>query len=265
MTSHKSILSIILVCVPFLLDAQVNYKVIRVDGSIVYVRTGNSMSQGDVFAENENLSFGTPTSRAAVINPEKGRFILQPDNTTDLQNAKTHFLPGINNISTRGGAFNNLQDLQNHFKDTLVIISKAVLAVNPYTYPMNDNHFFYLTYTYEGEQINKKLNYTENQLSLERADILRVDDKPITSPDSPDMTLSYYSDGTSGHISDCYVFFPDPALLKFELSVILEGMEQASYTTKVNEISGYLYEFYGKPDKKDVMLYLENEFGLTRE
>ena len=265
MIPKKSILAIMLFCIPLLLGAQTSYKVIRVDGSILYVRTGNSMNQGDVFAEDENLSFGTPASRAAVINPEKGRFILQPDNTADLKNAKTHFLPGMNNISTRGGAFNNLQDLQNHFKDTLVIINKAVLAVYPYAYPMDDNHFFYLTYTYNGEQINKKLGYNVNQVLLDRDEILRVDDKPITSPDTPGMTLGYYSDGASSHISDFSVFFPDPALLRFELSIILDGMAQAPYTTKVNEISGYLTEFYGKPDKKDVMQYLENEFGLKRE
>jgi len=265
MSLQKSILIILLICIPLLLDAQASYKVIRVDGSIVYVRTGNSMSQGDVFAENENLSFGSPTSRAAVINPEKGRFILQPDNTNDLKHAKTHFLPGMNNISTRGGAFNNLQDLQNHFKDTLVIINRASLAVNPYAYPMDDNHFFYLTFLYNGEQINKKLGYNVNQMLLDRNEILRVDDKPIHGPDTPAMTLSYSSDGAYRRISDFSLSFPDPAQLKNELSIILDGLAQASYTNKVNEVSGYLSEFYGTPDKKDVMQYLENEFGLKRE
>jgi len=188
-----------------------------------------------------------------------------PSNPNDLKNAKTHFLPGMNNISTRGGAFNNVQDLQNHFKDTLVIISKSALAVNPYTYPMDDNHFFYLTYTYNGEQINKKLGYNVNQVLLSRDEILRVDDKPIASPDKPIMSLGYASDGSYRHISDFFLFFPDPVLLKSELSVILDGMAQSHYATKVNEIMGYLSEFYGKPDKKDVMQYLENQFGLKRE
>ena len=56
------------------LAAQADYKVIKVNGSIVYVRTGSSMAEGDVFAEDEDLDFATPNSRAAVINPEKGRF-----------------------------------------------------------------------------------------------------------------------------------------------------------------------------------------------
>jgi hypothetical protein len=258
-------LVIILLCFPFLSRAQVNYKVIKVNGSIVYVRSGNPMTQGDVFPENEDLSFGSPTSRAAVINPEKGRFILQPDNPGDLANAKTHFLPGMNNISTRGGAFNNVQDLQNHFRDTLVLLKKTSLAVNPYRFPMDEEHFFFLTYTYSGEQINKKLGFDENQLVLNREEVLMVDEVPIVSPDKPEMTLSYYTpDGVTG-ISTFNMFFPDPESLTFELSVILEGREDLPYATKVNEISGYLYEFYGKPDKKDVMQYLEDEFGITGE
>ena len=40
--------------------SQVNYRVIKVNGSIIYVRTGNSMTQGDVFTEDEDLSFQVP-------------------------------------------------------------------------------------------------------------------------------------------------------------------------------------------------------------
>src|SRR4030042_4669496 len=80
--------------------SQVNYRVIKVNGNIVYVRTGNSMTQGDVFAENENLSFQSPNSRAAVINPNSGRFILAPDNYDDLSSAKSNFLPAMSNLST---------------------------------------------------------------------------------------------------------------------------------------------------------------------
>jgi len=256
---------IILLCLPFLSAAQINYKVIKVNGSIVYVSNGNAMSQGDVFPEDENLSFGSPTSRAAVINPEKGRFILQPDNKADLANAKTHFLPGMNNISTRGGAFNNVQDLQNHFKDTLVLLRYAALAVNPYKFPMDEENFFFLTYTYEGEQINKKLSYKENQLVIARKEVLVVDDVAIVSPDKPEMTLNYFTADGVTNISTFNMFFPDPDVLKFELSIILEGREDIPYAAKVNEISGYLYEFYGKPDKKDVMQYLEDEFGIKSE
>jgi len=258
-------LLIVVLCFPLLTGAQVNYKVIKVNGSIVYVRNGNPMSQGDVFPEDESLSFGTPTSRAAVINPEKGRFILQPDNTSDLANAKTHFLPGMNNISTRGGAFNNVQDLQNHFKDTLVLLRKAALAVNPYKFPMDEDNFFFLTYIYKGEKINKKLGYDENQLVLAREEVLVVDGVPIVSPDKPEITLNYYTPDGVTSISTFNMFFPDPDLLKFELSIILEGRDDTPYATRVNEISGYLYEFYGKPDKKDVMQYLEDEFGIKSD
>jgi len=45
------------------------------------------MVQRDEFSKNENLSFQTPNSRADVINPNLGRFILTPDNYGDLSSA----------------------------------------------------------------------------------------------------------------------------------------------------------------------------------
>ena len=107
-------LSIIILC-SFLigsLHAQLEYKVIKVNGSIVYVRTGSSMAQGDVFGENEDLDFATPNSRAAVINPVKGRFILTPGS----YNLNFHVLVNKNefifriNIEQQSGLLNHKEN-----------------------------------------------------------------------------------------------------------------------------------------------------------
>ena len=103
------------------IQAQTNYKVIKVNGKIQYVRTGSAMTLGDVFAEDESLSFETPTSRAAVINPAKGRFILTPESASQLSGARSNFLPAMSNISTRGGALNSLNDIQNQFTGPVAI------------------------------------------------------------------------------------------------------------------------------------------------
>jgi len=247
------------------LFSQINYRVIKVNGNILYVRTGNSMAQGDEFSEDEDLSFQTPNSRAAVINPNLGRFILTPDNYNDLESAKSNFLPAMSNLSTRGGILNNLTDLQNQFCDNLAIICDASYYLNPYQFPMNEKEFFFLKFQYNGEEINKKLGFDQNRLILSREDILKVDDVPIEKIDHPEVSLYYYKNEESEYISDFSLIFPDLNEIKTELQIILEESSEKSYNQKVNDISGYLFEFYGKPDKQDVINYLERTFGLVRE
>ena len=53
-------------------------------------------------------------------------------------------------------------------------------------------------------------------------------------------------------------------LLKSEAGIILEEFSSLEYSRKVNELSGYLFEFYGKPDKEDVMFFLEKDFGVKK-
>ena len=257
---------LVLICVLLVgeLGAQSDYKVIKVNGSILYVRNGSSMAQGDVFAEDEDLDFATPNSRAAVINPEKGRFVLTPGTQNQVARAKSNFLPAMSNISTRGGALNSLSDIQNQFSGSIAILHEASWHINPYQFPMNENTFFYLQYLYDGERINKKLPFKENNLKFNRKDILMVDDKPIDGPDTPNTILFYNGGDGVQYISAFELNLPDIAELVNETSIIVEESGEYSYSKMVNEISGYLFEFYGKPDKQDVMQFMEMDLGLKR-
>lgn len=245
--------------------SQVNYRVIKVNGGIIYVRTGNNMAQGDVFTEDEDLSFQSPNSRAAVINPNAGRFILTPDNYENLSTAKSNFLPAMSNLSTRGGIINNTTDLQNQFSDNLVLLHEATYYLNPYQFPMNENQFFFMKFRYKDEEINKKLIFEQNKLIFSREEILKVDQIPIKEFDQPDISLYYYNNGVPEYISDFNLILPDMEQLNSELKIILDESPEKSFNQKVNDISGYLFEFYGKPDKQDVIAYLEKTFGLAKE
>ena len=130
---------------------------------------------------------------------------------------------------------------------------------------MNEKDFFFLKFQYNGEEINKKLGFDQNRLILSREDILKVDDVPIEKIDHPEVSLYYYKNEESEYISDFSLIFPDLNEIKTELQIILEESSEKSYNQKVNDISGYLFEFYGKPDKQDVINYLEKTFGLVRE
>lgn len=246
------------------LQAQINYKVIKVSGEIEYVRTGSQMTLGDIFPDNEDLSFASPESRAAVINPDKGRFILTPQSASKLSGAKSNFLPAMSNISTRGGALNSLRDIQNYFSGSVSLLYRASWHINPYEFPQNDSTFFYIQYKHNGEAINKKLPFDGNSVVFSRSEILKVDGLPIESTDEPAINLFYYTPGGSQFISSFDLIIPEIEMLNTETEIILGELARAEYSRKVNELSGYLYEFYGKPDKQDVMIYLEKDFNLRK-
>ena len=91
-----------------------------------------------------------------------------------------------------------------------------------------------------------------------------VDDKPIDGPDTPNTILYYYGRDGAQYISAFELNLPDIKDLVEETGIIVEESGEYSYNKMVNEISGYLFEFYGKPDKQDVMQFMEKDLGLKR-
>jgi hypothetical protein len=267
------IIGVILICVVFssfyLMNKNAMYlpktqfKVIKVNGNILFVKTETPMKRGDVFTLGTPLKFETNTSRAAVINPEKGRFIIQPNHK-----GKVKILPATSNITSRSGALINTIDLQNHFSGNYLIFDTEEIVIGKEAYPMDDQHFFYLKYTYNNEEIAKKLPYTnDNTLIIDKKDIYKIDGKPI--PYEPiEMTLYYRDniDKKSYKINTFKPVFPDLVELKFEIELLLnEFPKDSSNEFKISEITSYLNEFYGKPQKQSLYNWLEKNYTLKIE
>ena len=232
------------------------YKVIKVDGKIIFQKTRETMKKGDIFLSGMALSFETPQSRAAVISSLKGRFVLS---AADQGEAK--ILPAANNISSRAGALINIIDLKNHFSGKYLVIGDMKLELGEEAFPMDDKNFFYLAYYHDGEKIRKKLPYEGNKLILNKEDIYKIDGKAIPYEEK-EMTLYYLKDGASQEISSFTPVFPEQDNLKEEVAIILEEFEDKDDQTKIKEVTAYLNEFYGSPQKDNLGVWLEDEFNL---
>lgn len=233
------------------------YKVIRVDGRIIFQRTNKDMKKGDIFLSGTELAFKSPEARAAVISSLKGRFVLSAS-----EKGKTKILPAANNISSRSGALLTSIDLQKHFSGDYLVVEKAEFEVGS-TFPLDQDHFFYLSYEHNGEKIRKKLEQHDNKFVIDKEEIFKIDGEPI-EVQKKEMTLFYRGDGTSEKISTFMPVFPDLDELKDEVTIILEEFENRSDDEKVKEVSSYLEEFYGKTDKDNLGVWLEKEFGLNK-
>lgn len=244
--------------------SQDNFKVIKVKGIILLKGKGTSLETGTVFSEKEDLLFRTDDAIAAVINSHKGRLILTSKNH-DLSTARSNFLPSMYNIASRGGSLANLIDLRNHFSGKYVVLDKQTLILDKSNFPMDKDHFFFLSYAYKGEEINKKLDYSGDTLIIDKRSLYTVDGNPIPNPDNTTIMLFYRKGFESVQINKFDLIFPDTKQLKKEIQIILDEFKEKPGKEKVGEINAYVNENYGKVYRGNLISWLESNFGLKTE
>ena len=164
-------------------------------------------------------------------------------------------------MSSRAGALINLVDLQNHFSGKYLVIGEMKLQLGKEAFPMDDKNFFYLTYVHNDEQIRKKLSSDGEFLILDKSEIFKVDGQPI-EVEEKEMTMFYRQGTESKKIGVFTPVFPDLINLKGELEIIMAEFEDKDAGTQVKEITAYLNEFYGSPQKDNLGVWLKTEFDL---
>ncbi len=246
--------------------AQDKFTVIKVSGNIVIQSTGSVLNIGTAFSQNEDLLFKNVASRAAVINPQRGRFLLTSDNLSEFKDSKSNFLPSSGKVSARGGgAILNTNDLKNYFEGNYVIFDKIKIKISPAAYPMDEKKYFYIRYSYKNETINKKLVYISDTLIITKNELLTVDGKQIPNPEITEMKLMYMEEGEKYVSTPICVFtpvFPDLDQLKEEVKIIIDQMKNKTYNEKLCETSSYINEFYGKPEENNLKDWLKDNFNL---
>ena len=259
----KSIIATLLFVFIFIhpVFSQDDFKVIKVNGSILLKTRGVSLETGTVFSGKDVLLFKSEDATAAVINSQKGRLVLTNKNH-DLATARSNSLPSMYNISSRGGSLLNNTDLSTNFSGKYVVLDKQYIELDGKTYPMNNDHFFFFRYIYKGEEINKKLGFSGDSLIIDKVTLLTIDGNPIPSADNTKIKLFYRKGTESVFIGEFDLIFPDLKQLKKEIGVILPEIKEKPSSEKVGEIGSYINEFYGKVQRENLAKWMESNFGI---
>lgn len=253
---NKIILTLLIVSLSLSLSIAQGYKVIHVNGNIIAKSTNKSLARGTDFIEKEQFQYKTNNARAVVINTSPGkRYILK--GATGSAFAKANLAPPMNHISSRGGALNNRLDLKNHFQGEYVILNKLKIQINSQVFPMDKDHFFFISYLYKGGNVNKRLQFKDDLLIIEKDSLLRVDGLPILNKNITDMSLYYFSKNsekaTKSLISSSfYPVFPDNKSFKEEIGIIVSTLKNKEKENIITEITNYIFDAYGKPNKENV-------------
>ena len=266
----KSVIAILLtLCFCYQISySQDKFTVIKVSGNIVIERTGYSLSIGTSFAQNENLLFKIPESRAAVINPQRGRYLLTSENSNEFRNSKSNFLPSTGKISTRTiFTGNNAGDLKEQFQGSCVILNENRILVDTTVFPLNNRKYFLMTYLYNNNTIIKKLPFKKDTLCINRNELLTLKGKIIPYSQIREMKIIYLEEDVSDASKLMCSFnpvFPDTRTLKDEVKIIIDQMKTRTYKEKFTEISAFITDFYGKVGAENLRIWLKNNLGLKQ-
>jgi len=241
--------------------SQTDFRVIKVNGSILLKAKGISLETGTVFSDKEDLLFRSEDATAAVINSQKGRIVLT-SKKHDLSAASANSLPAMYNISSR--SVTN-KGLTNYFSGKCVVLDRLEMEVDSKSYPMDKDHFFFLRYKYNGEEINKKLSFIGDTLIIDQKSLFTIDGNPIPRADNTSITLFYRKVNESVLISEFDLIFPDLTQLSREIQIILNEIKDKQYKEKVVETDSFINEFYGKVYRENLTDWLKTNFGLKNE
>jgi len=244
------------------LFSQESFKVIKISGTITNENSKSNLQRGSVFNDNDKLMFGSSTSRAAVIN-SSGRYILASNNKNDMY-AKSFLAPAMSNMSSRSGAIVNIVDLKNHFSGNYLIFKTSKIKISKDNFPMNEDNFFFIKYEYKGEPINKQLEFYSDTLIIDQKELMTVDGMPIPNPEIKKMELFYYKKAENNVVSIgafSPIFLNDDEF-KSEVEIILDSVTKETKEEKINEVLSYVNDFYGKPNKENLIDWIEANFQL---
>jgi len=253
-----------------------DYYVSYVRGNVFFAANNRPVVVGEKLHLQDQLIFGDPTNFVAVINPEKGRFIINRIKTLPATRLNGVLLAISENIvpvtlpqTLAGrGSINSLDDLRLFFSQLsqtqksatprLMLADTLKIILSAANFTDRVNQYFFLRYRYAGETVNKKLDYQVNgdilQLVLDRR-IYQVDGQPVQH----------------GQLSDIQLFFYDSQLKQTQMISPLDisDVKPEDVVREINVLFTNLWLFYkANPGKKEyinnvIRQIITDEYGFA--
>lgn len=221
-----------------------NYKVVKVQGEIHRVKTGNILAIGEDVVSNENLSFKNNYSRAVVVNKEKGCMTL----SANSENGGPQFLPSPNTMSVRAALPSQPSEVLDFFVGNVAITGYDSLKIDDDKLLIGDDSFFTVNYETNGQTINDKLILSNGKLVLPESLLQNKPEK---------VEICYNDEFGVSNKSDFSPIYIDNNVLKGEIDLIfntMKGKKDAKISASVN----FVNDFYGKTTPEAVESWINN-------
>lgn len=258
------------------LFAQEQYSVVMIRGAIRKLPNRQLLKPKMNILSIDTLIFESEDAAAYLVGRKKGGFVIKPRMNNPKNNkfekplnslkalVNDYLKLSIKNSSSRSSGFRNRIDFVNYFSDPVIVIGDTLkLNVSKDSYPMSDSTFFFISYTYNGDIINKKLEFISEYLLLSKSQIFMIDGVPINSEKCTNLKLFYYNQnmGTSDPMAEIRLEFLGSKDIKLivdnYLSIVGTVLSKSELKEKLIEI---LNNICGKPDEKNLENWLLNNY-----
>lgn len=241
--------AISLMLLPLASSAQknVNYKVVKVQGEIQRVKTGNLLSVGEDVVSNENFSFKTDYSRAVVVNKESGCVVLSARN----DNSGPQFLPTSNSMSVRAAMPAQPSEVIEYYYGDIFVSGHDSLKIDSDKLPIGEDSYFVVSYAANGKNYSERMDYKNGKLVLPQA---LLSDKPAK------VTLSYHDEFGESNKTEFSPVYAEDAL-KDEIKVIFSTVK-GKRNAKVTASASFVNEFYGKTTEDAIDSWIKENLNL---
>lgn len=258
----------IIICSFFTAHAD-NYVAVHVRGKILINDNQAVLKMGDKFTDEDKVVFSSANAMAVVMSSSRGRLILKnekSEETSEISYLVASIVsPTKGQLSTRSGKILNYVDLKNHIsQESFVILDTTRIQISNNLYLLDEKHFFFLTYNYNNELINKKLNQDGQEILFDRM-ICAIDGKPINAEDINSARLFYYNaeEKVKLEIGSMNLVFIDSIMLKKQLQFLIDVNDQPidlQSSSWVTEFQGFISDSYGFVSKESVQNWINKNY-----
>lgn len=158
---------------------------------------GKSLKVNETFSAADKVNWASGRQAMKVLDMDKGtqRLLVAEQFAKSRVETIKDYLTKNNHLSTRDGELNNTIALGSYLKDTFYLLDSIDVATK---IPTDDKRFFYISFDYKGEEINKRIACTDGTFSITR-DIFSIDGQPIEPFDT--YIRVYYYDTAAGKLT----------------------------------------------------------------
>jgi hypothetical protein len=249
------------------------YTILSVKGEIILEKTGQPIKEMDEVCATDKLKFSTADSKAAVLSPEQGRYVIKLGKKKAnelIAFVSSVLVAGKERLSTKIMLFDepeieNIKFYEEEFGKEYFIINECKVYADSKYFPMNENNYFYVQYSYDGKEIESRLTHDKDLFCLNK-NIFKNNDFEI-NPEKIDIINLYYFDKEKSKrikLTSFHLGFINKDELKNELTnyiSILKNAGKEDYYI-LQEVMFYLNDIYGNVNGYDVQAYLTENFGI---
>lgn len=249
-----------------ILHAQEAYSILKISTENVAKLGGKMLKVGDKISKNAKVKFDETQAYMHVFD---GKDFLKMTSEGIISDS-----PDIGIVlgkSTGAGIIRSKITLKKFIESkNLLIIDKLILSIPESVYKLSiweenddpEGGFFFISYTYKGEEINKFLKVQEPNSFVLNDKIYTIDGKPIDRKKVHNMELRYAVDYETDILvgTGLSLICINTEDVKEEVEIIISNSIHSDKYNLVFQVENYLVKYYGSPILFNLSSWLKKHF-----